>query len=382
MSLLRLAAFLLGTAGSVVGHGFVTSINIDGTTYDGYLVDSYYYEPNPPALIAWSTSATDTGYVAPAAYGSPDIVCHRGAEPGALSAEVSPGSLVTLYWSTWPTDHHGPVITYLANCNGNCASADKTALEFFKIDAGGLIDNSAVPGTWASDELIAANFSQTVTIPLDLASGNYMLCYEIIALHSARNKDGAQNYLQCINLKVTGSGTATLASTPGAELYKDTDTGIYINIWNALRSYVIPGPALYTVNSSNSGGNSGTSLSTSVATASSSAAEATMTLSTATNGINVVTSAQCAIPTDLAEQTSIPPSQATSNLEASSSIEPQPSTTATAASSASAPTEDSNNSHSGRRHGKDQRCPASGKSSKQDGRKFVSRRRHACSLYM
>ncbi|KAL6237445.1 hypothetical protein BDW75DRAFT_204246 [Aspergillus navahoensis] len=46
---------------------------------------------------------------------TPDIICHRGAEPGALSAEISPGSSVTLYWSTWPTDHHGPVITYLAN---------------------------------------------------------------------------------------------------------------------------------------------------------------------------------------------------------------------------------------------------------------------------
>ncbi|KAL4740387.1 glycosyl hydrolase family 61-domain-containing protein [Aspergillus similis] len=285
MSLLRLIAFLLGTAGPAVGHGYVTSINVDGTTYGGYLVDTYYYEPNPPGLIAWSTTATDTGYVGPAAYASPDIVCHRGAEPGTLSAETSPGSSVTLYWSTWPEDHHGPVVTYLANCNGDCASVDKTALEFFKIDARGLIDNSAVPGTWASDELIAANFSWTVIIPPDIASGNYVLRHEIIALHGAVNKDGAQNYPQCINLKVTGSGTASPSGTFGTELYKDTDTGIHINIWNTISSYVIPGPALYTASSTDS---SSTGTTTSVATT---------TLSAATPGTTTVTSVQCVNPT-------------------------------------------------------------------------------------
>ncbi|KAL6238513.1 hypothetical protein BDW75DRAFT_227942 [Aspergillus navahoensis] len=355
MSLLKLAAFLLGTAGSVAGHGYVTSIDVDGTTYGGYLVDTYYYESDPPKLIAWSTTATDTGYVAPTAYGDSDIVCHRGAEPGALSAEISPGSSVTLYWSTWPTDHHGPVITYLANCNGDCASVDKTALEFFKIDAGGLIDNSAVPGSWASDELIAANFSRTVTIPSDIASGNYVLRHEIIALHGAGAKDGAQNYPQCINLKVTGSGTATPAGTLGTELYKDTDAGILVNIWNALSSYVIPGPALYTAGSGDSVSNTATPTTTSGATTGSStitaAAETTTALSTTTNDILVATSAQSAITTDIAEQTSISASQTTSNPEASSSAERQPSTTATAASSGSASTEESNNSHSGRPDG-------------------------------
>ncbi|KAL4870416.1 hypothetical protein BDV12DRAFT_207722 [Aspergillus spectabilis] len=386
MSLFKLAAFLLGTAGSVAGHGYVTSIDVDGTTYGGYLIDTYYYESDPPELIAWSTTATDTGYVAPTAYGDSDIVCHRGAEPGALSAEISPGGSVTLYWSTWPTDHHGPVITYLANCNGDCASVDKTALEFFKIDAGGLIDNSAVPGTWASDELIAANFSRTLTIPSGIASGNYVLRHEIIALHSAENKDGAQNYPQCINLKVTGSGTATPAGTLGTELYKDTDAGIYVNIWNALSSYVIPGPALYTAASSDSDSNSATSTTTSVATTSSSTTSSSTTTAaaeaTATTDIHVVTSTQSAITTGIAEQTSVSPSQTISNPEASSPIEPQPSATATAVPSGSASAEESNNGHSGGQHGKGGHCSAhtGKKSSKRDSRKFVTGRRHARDL--
>ncbi|KAL4752283.1 glycosyl hydrolase family 61-domain-containing protein [Aspergillus terricola var. indicus] len=377
MSLFRLVAFVLGTAGSVAGHGYVTSIDVDGTTYGGYLVDTYYYESDPPQLIAWSTTATDTGYVAPSAYSNSDIVCHRGAEPGALSAETFPGGSVTLYWSTWPTDHHGPVITYLANCNGDCASVDKTALEFIKIDAGGLIDNSAVPGTWASDELIAANFSRTVTIPSDIASGNYVLRHEIIALHSAENKDGAQNYPQCINLKITGSGTATPAGTLGTELYKDTDAGIYVNIWNALSSYVIPGPALYTAGSSS--GNSATSSATSPATNSSpttAAAEATTELSTATN--DAVTSAHSATAIDVAEQTSVSPSQTTYNPEASSFTDSRPSATATESSSSSGSVGGSNNGHSGR-HGKGGHCSArtGKKHSRLNRRRSATGRRHA-----
>ncbi|KAL3444692.1 glycosyl hydrolase family 61-domain-containing protein [Aspergillus insuetus] len=322
MSLLRLAT-VLGSAVSVLGHGYVTSIDVDGTTYGGYLIDTYYYESNPPEIIAWSTTATDTGYVAPTAYDDPDIICHRGAEPGALSAEIAPGGSVTLYWSTWPTDHHGPVITYLAECDGDCASVDKTTLEFFKIDEGGLIDNSAVPGTWASDELIADNFSRTITIPSDIKSGNYVLRHEIIALHGAETLDAAQNYPQCINLKVTGDGTATPAGTLGTELYKDTDAGILVNIWNALSSYEIPGPALYTAGSSGTATASSSSASVSTATStstttsssstSSSTAEATTTttatLTTPDTNEHVVTSTQNPAPTTTGttEQTTTAP---------------------------------------------------------------------------
>ena len=88
------------------------------------------------------------------------------------------------------------LIDYLANCGGDCTTVDKTTLEWFKIDAQGLYDDTTVPGTWASDTLIANNNSWTVTIPSDIASGNYVLRHEIIALHSAGEADGAQNYPQ------------------------------------------------------------------------------------------------------------------------------------------------------------------------------------------
>lgn len=246
MSLSKTAGLLLASAALVASHGYVTSIDVDGTTYGGYLIDTYYYESDPPEIIAWSTTATDDGFVAPSAYDSSDIVCHRGSAPAALSAPVAPGGSVKMTWSTWPDDHHGPVITYLAKCDGDCADVDKTTLEFFKIDAGGLISETAIPGTWASDKLIEDSFSRTMTIPSDIEAGNYVLRHEIIALHSAENTDGAQNYPQCINLNVTGSGTASPSGTLGTALYKASDPGIFVDIWNTLSTYDIPGPTLYT----------------------------------------------------------------------------------------------------------------------------------------
>ncbi|KAJ5537834.1 endoglucanase-4 precursor [Penicillium frequentans] len=249
MSSTKTAALFLASAALVAGHGYVSSIVVDGTTYGGYLVDTYYYESDPPELIAWSTNATDDGYVAPTAYDTSNIVCHKGSAPGALSAPIAPGGSVTLTWNTWPDDHHGPVITYLANCNGSCTDVDKVDLAFFKIDAGGLINDTVIPGTWATDELIADSYSRTLTIPTDIAAGEYVLRHEIIALHGAEDLDGAQNYPQCINLNVTGSGTATPSGTLGEDLYKDTDPGIYVDIWATLTTYDIPGPTLYTAGS-------------------------------------------------------------------------------------------------------------------------------------
>ncbi|CEJ54396.1 hypothetical protein PMG11_00710 [Penicillium brasilianum] len=292
MSLSKTASVLLASAALVAGHGYVTSIDVDGTTYGGYLIDTYYYESDPPELIAWSTTATDDGYVSPTAYDDSSIICHRGSAPAVLSAPVAPGGSVKLTWSTWPDDHHGPVITYMANCNGNCSDVDMTTLEFFKIDAGGLISDTTVPGTWASDELIEDSYSRTVTIPTDIKAGDYVLRHEIIALHGAEDLDGAQNYPQCINLQVTGSGTATPSGTLGTALYKDTDPGIYVDIWNTLSTYIIPGPTLYTAGS--------TATATSATTTT--AAETSATTTTAATS---VTSDAAASTSSAAETTAV-----------------------------------------------------------------------------
>ncbi|KAJ5187999.1 Glycoside hydrolase family 61 [Penicillium cf. griseofulvum] len=246
MSVPKIAGLLLSSAAMVAGHGYLSGAVIDGTYHRGFIVDSYNYQPEVPENIGWAETATDLGFVDATGYSGPDIICHKKATPGAISAEIKAGGSVELQWTKWPESHHGPVITYMANCNGDCSKVDKTTLEFFKIDEAGLVDGSNVPGKWASDDLIAANNSRTVTIPSAIAAGNYVLRHEIIGLHSAGNANGAQNYPQCINLKVTGGGSDSPKGVLGTELYKATDPGILVNIYTAMDSYKIPGPALYT----------------------------------------------------------------------------------------------------------------------------------------
>jgi hypothetical protein len=252
MSVSKIAGVILGSAALVAGHGYVSGAVVDGTYYGGYLINQYPYETDPPETIAWSEDETDLGYIDGTGYASSNIICHKDGKPGALSAPVKAGGSVELQWTDWPSSHHGPVITYLANCNGDCSDVEKTDLKFFKIDESGLIDDSDVPGTWATDKLINNNNSRTITIPSSIEAGNYVLRHEIIALHSAENKNGAQNYPQCLNLKVTGGGSHSPSGTLGTELYKDTDPGILVNIYQSLSSYTIPGPSLYTGASSGS----------------------------------------------------------------------------------------------------------------------------------
>ncbi|ETS86000.1 Endoglucanase-4 [Pestalotiopsis fici W106-1] len=239
-ALLALAA----GAGLVSAHGYVSLITVDGVEYQGYPPSSAPYENPAVDRIAWSDSATDNGYVAPDAYASGDIICHRDGSNAALTATAAAGSTVSFQWNTWPDSHKGPVINYMASCNGDCTTVDKTSLEFFKIAESGLIEGSSSGGTWASDELISNNYTQSITIPSTLAAGNYVLRHEIIALHSAGSEDGAQNYPQCFNIEVTGSGSESPAGTLGEALYSEDDAGILINIYTSLASYDIPGPTL------------------------------------------------------------------------------------------------------------------------------------------
>lgn len=309
MSVARTAGLALASAAMASAHGFVQGIVADGSYYGGYLVNNYPYNPSPPDVVGWSEQATDLGFVEPNSYTDPDIICHKDAENAQLSATVKAGGEVELQWTEWPESHHGPVIDYLASCNGDCATVDKTALEWFKISESGLVDGSSAPGTWASDDLIANNNSWTVTIPSSIAAGNYVMRHEIIALHSAGNENGAQNYPQCLNLKVTGGGSDSPAGTLGTELYTATDPGILVNIYQSLDSYDIPGPALYSGGSS--GGSGSGSSSTAAPSSTPAATSSAVPSSTGAPGIQTSTATAYQTATTVASVTvtAVPPQQ-------------------------------------------------------------------------
>lgn len=81
-------------------------------------------------------------------------------------------------------------------------------------------------------------------IPSDIAPGDYLLRAEAIALHAAGPAGGAQHYVTCYQLTVTGSGTLVPKGVTFPSAYSKTGTGLGFSIHADLDSYPMPGPEL------------------------------------------------------------------------------------------------------------------------------------------
>jgi cellulase len=280
-SKIQIAAILGAVAASVNAHGHLSDIKVDGTDYQAY-DPSFQYQTPSPEVIEWSCpECLDNGFVDPSMYTDvTKIACHKDATAGAKVAKVAAGGTLDIQWNTWPASHVGPVIDYMAKVD-DATSAKSKDLKFFKIDAAGYEG-----GEWAATKLINNNNTWAVTVPKSIAPGQYVLRHEIIALHSANQENGAQNYPKCINLEVTGSGTETPEGVTADKLYTPTDPGIKVNVYGDASNYQMPGPALFSGASSGSSSNSGSGSSSSpAATPTSSAAAATSAAPAATSSV-------------------------------------------------------------------------------------------------
>jgi cellulase len=239
----------------VSAHGFIQQITTStGQVYNGWDPISSNTSTPPYPLVAWSASNQGNGFVPPSQFNSSNITCHDNALPGALHVNVSAGDTLTLKWNEWPVSHVGTVMTYMASCNNTCAEANKDSLSWVKIDELAWLNSTGweetnLGGTWATDVLIANNFSWIVKIPKRLAAGHYVLRHEIIALHVAEKLDGAQAYPQCVNLRVE-RGDSTKAKhlgsgVRGTKLYGAADEGILVNVHGKITGYKTPGPKLW-----------------------------------------------------------------------------------------------------------------------------------------
>jgi hypothetical protein len=176
------------------------------------------------------------------------------------------------------------MMTYLTNCgDSSCADFDPTDAEWFKIEEAGKTD-----GTWAQAALMNGATAD-VTIPSNLAAGNYLIRHEIIALHNAQSEGGAEFYASCTQLKVGGSGTGTPSSSdlvklPGA--YSDTDPGILIDVYtdSTNDSYTFPGPAVVDLGGSSSASTSASASASATSTRHHSSASAVPTSNGASSG--------------------------------------------------------------------------------------------------
>lgn len=199
-SKIQVAAILGAVAASVNAHGHLSDIKVDGTDFEAY-DPSFQFQTPAPEVVQWGCAdCLDNGFVSPDMYTDVDkIACHKEATPGAKVAKVAAGGTVDLTWNTWPESHVGPVIDYMAKVE-DATTAKAADLKFFKIDEAGYEG-----GEWAAMKLINNDLTWSVTVPSSIAPGQYVLRHEIIALHSAGDEGGAQNYPMCKQNSMLGT---------------------------------------------------------------------------------------------------------------------------------------------------------------------------------
>ncbi|CAA9960418.1 hypothetical protein CFE70_003839 [Pyrenophora teres f. teres 0-1] len=221
---MKTSALILAAGATLASaHYTLPSINSDGTWVH----------------VRQAKNWQDNGFVGDVT--SSDIRCNqlRSGTSGALS--VAAGSSVKV--SVNPNAYHpGPFQSYLAKVpeGQDVNTWDPTGAVWFRIYAEQPKFGSQL--TWLS----AASYN--INIPSCIAPGKYLMRNEHIALHTAGSRGGAQFYLSCAQIEVTGGGSkapTNLVAFPGA--YSATDPGILINInYPIPTSYKNPGPATFT----------------------------------------------------------------------------------------------------------------------------------------
>ncbi|KAF2465229.1 glycoside hydrolase [Lindgomyces ingoldianus] len=187
---------------------------------------------------------------------SNDVICNGGQQHTECTPQmqVKAGDKLTAEWhhtldsgSTGeaqdPIDkgHLGPVMVYLAKVD-DALTTKVTGLKWFKIYEDGLDSK----GQWAVTRLYNNKGKVNFTLPSCVQSGQYLLRAELIALHGAASYPGAQLYMECAQINVTGGGSANppTVSFPGA--YKGTDPGIKFQLFYPTpTTYTIPGPTAF-----------------------------------------------------------------------------------------------------------------------------------------
>ncbi|KAG9311211.1 glycosyl hydrolase family 61-domain-containing protein [Chiua virens] len=225
----------------VSAHGYIGSVTIDGKTYSGNQPGG---TTNPSIIRQVSTISPVKGA------SNPSINCGMNATLASDVGNANPGSQLQVWWvggatgdSNWP-HNVGPVMTYMTKCSGSCSSYDSTNAEWFKISELGTEPNNS---TWYQANVVSKQ-PANVTIPSNIAPGNYLLRSELISLQNAMAEGGAEFYPGCIQLSIGGSGTGAAKSSeecvfPGC--YSDSDPGIYDpTVYDPPIDYVFPGPSV------------------------------------------------------------------------------------------------------------------------------------------
>ncbi|KAF2205885.1 hypothetical protein GQ43DRAFT_355144, partial [Delitschia confertaspora ATCC 74209] len=187
--------------------------------------------------------------------------CNSGTKGVSGKCAVAAGQTVTVEMHQQPGDrnckneaiggaHYGPVIVYMSKVS-DASTADGSSGWFKIFENGWSKASGASSGSvgdndnWGVKDLNKCCGKMDVKIPSDIQAGDYLLRAEVVALHTAGQSGGAQLYMSCYQLTVTGGGNATPATVKFPGAYKSSDPGIKINIHAAVSNYVVPGPPVY-----------------------------------------------------------------------------------------------------------------------------------------
>jgi lytic cellulose monooxygenase (C1-hydroxylating) len=234
-------------------HGYIGTFTLDGVEYEGFR----NWNPNPsPDATGWSFTTPDEVPILDIS--SPDMACRMGSSPAQNYGIVAAGGEASFFWTSadkqinpdgWALSHRGPIMTYIAPCNGDCTDVDQTALRWTKISEEGLVSGTAnVNGVWATDKMRENGGIVSAKIPSSIAPGKYVIRNEIIALHRAHLSE-PEFYGQCGNIEITGNGSDDLSGSGvvAANLYSRSDNIFGFDVYNggSETSWAIPGPAVY-----------------------------------------------------------------------------------------------------------------------------------------
>ncbi|KAF5357239.1 hypothetical protein D9756_006647 [Leucocoprinus leucothites] len=174
---------------------------------------------------------------------STDLRCYT-SETGATASTVSVAAGSTIgVQANGPMYHNGVINVYMAKAPGDVASWDGSGTVWFKVHEIPAVTNGGSTITFPGTNIQSFTFK----IPSSLPSGQYLIRTEQIALHSASSFGGAQFYISCGQVEVTGGGNGTpgpLVAIPG--VYTGNEPGILINIYYPIpTNYIQPGPAVW-----------------------------------------------------------------------------------------------------------------------------------------
>ncbi|EIM81969.1 uncharacterized protein STEHIDRAFT_161323 [Stereum hirsutum FP-91666 SS1] len=180
---------------------------------------------------------------------SDDVRCYDTAMSGttASTASVAAGDTIGLTVHGNPSNlyHPGVVNVYMAQAPSgtDVADWDGSGDVWFKIFEISAVTDGGSTITFPSQNMSSVSFP----IPSETPSGQYLVRIEHIAIHSASYYGGAQFYIGCAQVEVTGGGSGTpgpLVSFPGA--YTGYEPGILIDIYYPIpANYTQPGPAVW-----------------------------------------------------------------------------------------------------------------------------------------